>query len=109
MPSNNLHQHVERLRADTPRRFTLLQQYHPILKTALDTTTKSYPTSTQLYQTLDDPPLSAHTFGRLLPLLVKCEIIELYTERSNSNRYDLREYSPQRFERLGEMLTEIGE
>ncbi|EJN57766.1 hypothetical protein HSB1_38510 [Halogranum salarium B-1] len=41
--------------------------------------------------------------------MVKCEIIDLYTERSNSNRYDLREYSPQRFERLGEILTEIGE
>lgn len=80
-----------------------------MLKTALDTTTQSYPTSAQLYQTLEDPSLSPHTFGRLLPLLVECEIIDLYTERSNSNRYDLREYNPQKLERLGEILTEIGE
>lgn len=103
-PTNDFQKYIATLREDSPRRFTLLQQYFPELKMALDAATHHYPTSSQLYELLENPTVRSHTFGRLLPLLVECEIIGLYTERSNANRYDLCDYDPARLERLGELL-----
>ncbi|SEP15842.1 hypothetical protein SAMN04487948_11764 [Halogranum amylolyticum] len=109
MPPDELQSHVEALRECAPRRIRLLEDYYPEFKTALGRTTRSYPTSSQLYTELEDPSISAHTFGRVLPLLVECAIINTNTERSNSNRYDLREYDPQQLEALGDVLTKTRE
>ncbi|SEP07788.1 hypothetical protein SAMN04487948_11322 [Halogranum amylolyticum] len=64
-----------------------------------------YPTSRQLDAHLEDPPLPARTFGRLLALLVELEIIELYTERSSANRYDIRAYDAVDLDELETLLA----
>ena len=104
MPSS-LTTRLEALEARSPQHYSTLQRHLPLLQTALDDATRPYPTGRQLYAHLDDPPLPARTFGRLLALLVDLEIIALYTERSSANRYDIREYDAADLEALETLLT----
>ncbi|SEP17273.1 hypothetical protein SAMN04487948_11858 [Halogranum amylolyticum] len=97
---------LKRSRHDcSPVTYSTLSRYLPLLQTALNNATRPYPTSRQLYETLEDPPIPARTFGRLLALLVDLEIIAIYTERSSANRYDIREYDAEALEELDALLT----
>jgi hypothetical protein len=104
-PPHNFKAKVDALSEQAPQQFGHLKRHHTVLKRALDISTQNYPTSTQLYDQLDDPPITSQTFGKALPLLVEFEIISLYTTRSNSNRYDVRAYNPDKFARLEEILV----
>lgn len=97
---------IDTVRAKSPQQFGDLRRHHAVLKTALDAAEQNYPTSRQLYEALDDPPLTAQTFGQTLPLLVDFGIISLYTERNSANRYNIREYDTDRLKRLGDLLTD---
>ena len=103
--THNLTAQVNTLREQTPQQFGLLKRHHTVLKRALDISTHNYPTSRQLYDQLDDPPITSQTFGKALPMLVNFDIISLYTTRSNSNRYDIRAYDADKFNRLSKILT----
>lgn len=96
---------VAALEARSPQHYSTLRRHLPLLQTALERATRSYPTGRQLYNHLDDPPLSTRTFGRLLALLVELKIIAFYTERSSANRYDIREFDAATLEELNTVLT----
>jgi hypothetical protein len=93
------------LRERSPQHYSTLRRHLPLLQTALDNATRAYPTGRQLYAHLEDPPLPARTFGRLLALLVDLEIIDIYAERSSANRYDIRRYDPATLEELTVLLA----
>lgn len=93
------------LQERSPHWSSSLQRHLPLLKTALENATRPYPTSRQLYEQLDNPPIPARTFGRLLALLVDLKIIGIYTERSSANRYDIREYDATALEELDALFT----
>lgn len=100
MPLSTLSTRLEALRESSPQNYGALRDHYPLLKQALDNTTRPYPTGRQLYVSLDDPPITSLTFGRLLALLADLEIIGLYTERSSANRYDVRRYDSTDFDVL---------
>jgi hypothetical protein len=104
MPSS-LTTRLEALEARSPQHYSTLQRHLPLLQTALDDATRPYPTGRQLYAHLEDPPLPARTFGRLLALLVELEIIDIYAERSSANRYDIRAYDAAALEELEVLLA----
>ncbi|SEP26995.1 hypothetical protein SAMN04487948_1303 [Halogranum amylolyticum] len=96
---------IEALESRSPQHYGTLRRHLPLLRTALDDATRPYPTSRQLYDQLEDPPIPPHTFGRLLALLVDFGIIALYTERSSANRYDIRAYDAADLEELAALLA----
>jgi hypothetical protein len=103
--SASLPTQLEALEARSPQHYGTLRRHLPLLRTALENATRPYPTSRQLYDQLEDPPIPPHTFGRLVALLVDFGIIECYTERSSANRYDIRNYDPTAFEELERQLA----
>lgn len=96
---------IEALEAHSPQHYGTLRRHLPLLKTALENTTRPYPTSRQLYEALVDPPIPPHTFGRLVALLVDFGIIDIYTERSSANRYDIRAYDAADLDELAALLA----
>lgn len=96
---------LEALRERSPQHYSTLKRHLPLLQTALDDATRSYPTGRQLYAHLEDPPIPSRTFGRLLTLLVDLEIIALYTERASANRYDIRGYDAADLRELATLLA----
>jgi hypothetical protein len=104
MPSS-LTTRLDALEARSPQHYSTLQRHLPLLQTALDDATRPYPTGRQLYAHLEDPPLPARTFGRLLALLVELEIIDIYAERSSANRYDIRAYDAADLDKLAALLA----
>ena len=103
--SASLPTQIEALEAHSPQQYGTLRRHLPLLRTALDDATRPYLTSRQLYATLVDPPIPPHTFGRLVALLVDFGIIDIYTERSSANRYDIRAYDATDFEELEALLA----
>ncbi|EJN57769.1 hypothetical protein [Halogranum rubrum] len=104
MPSS-LPTRLEALRERSPQHYSTLRRHLPLLQTALDDATRPYPTGRQLYAHLEDPPIPSRTFGRLLTLLVDLAIIDIYTERSSANRYDIRGYDAAALEELNALLA----
>jgi hypothetical protein len=100
MPALTLSRRLEALRERSPQNYGALKDHYPLLKQALDNNTRSYPTGRQLYASLEEPPITSQTFGRLLALLADLEVVTLYTERSNANRYDVRHYDSTDFDVL---------
>ena len=100
MAASTLSARLTDLREHSPQNYGALRDHYPLLQYALDNTTQSYPTGRQLYASLEDPSITSQTFGRLLALLAELEVISLYTERSNANRYDVRRYDPTDFDVL---------
>ncbi|EJN57762.1 hypothetical protein [Halogranum rubrum] len=105
MPTSSLTTRLAALQERSPQHYGTLTRHLPLLKAALNNTTRPYPTSRQLYETLEDPPIPTHTFGRLLTLLVDLTIIDIYTERSNANRYDIRGYDAAALDELATLLA----
>ena len=103
--ASSLTNRLEALEARSPQHYSTLQRHLPLLQTALDDATRIYPTGRQLYAHLEDPPIPSRTFGRLLTLLVDLAIIDIYTERSSANRYDIRDYDPTALEELETLLA----
>ncbi|EJN57330.1 hypothetical protein [Halogranum rubrum] len=103
--ASSLTTRLEALHERSPQHYSTLKRHLPLLQTALDDATRSYPTGRQLYAHLKDPPIPSRTFGRLLTLLVDLEIIALYTERASANRYDIRGYDAADIEDLAALLA----
>ncbi|SFL46186.1 hypothetical protein SAMN04487950_3867 [Halogranum rubrum] len=94
------------LRERSPQHYSILQRHLPLLQTALNDATRTYPTGRQRYAHLEDPPIPSRTFGCLLALLVDLEIIDIYAERSSANRYGIRGYDATAFNELAALLAE---
>ncbi|SEP26408.1 hypothetical protein SAMN04487948_1296 [Halogranum amylolyticum] len=103
--SASLPTQLEALEARSPQHYGTFRRHLPLLRTALNDATRPYPTSRQLYDQLEDPPIPPHTFGRLVALLVDFAIIGIYTERSSANRYDIRAYDSAALKELEVLLA----
>lgn len=105
MSTSPLTTRLQALHERSPQHYSTLKRHLPLLQTALEKATRSYPTGRQLYANLEDPPIPSQTFGHLLTLLVDLEIIECYTKRSSANRYDIRGYDAVALEELEALLV----
>jgi hypothetical protein len=85
---------VQTLRETQPPQYGLLVAYHHEVQRALEACQRNYPCVNQLYETLDNPALDRRMLGNVLSLFVQFGILGVYSERNNSNRYDLTQYDP---------------
>ncbi|WP_049894604.1 hypothetical protein [Halogranum rubrum] len=102
----SLVEELQRLDKEDPLVHTLLSRHHQEIKTAFDTTSRSYPTSRQLYGVLEEPEIHPAMLARVLGYLATIDIIDWYTVRDGANRYDLREYDAARFKRVVNLIAE---
>ncbi len=91
---------------DAPQRFNLLERYIEDLRQALEQTDRNYASAKQLYAIWDDPPFQPQILGQLLSTAAGLEILQVYTHRSNHNRYDLTAYDSARMGRLILLFTD---
>ncbi len=91
---------------NAPQRFSLLERYIEDLRQALEQTERNYASAKQLYSIWDDPPFEPQIFGQLLSTAADLEILQVYTHRSNHNRYDLTAYDSARMGRLALLFTD---
>lgn len=87
-----------------PTQYGLLSTYYREVHQALETCQRNYPCVSQLYETLDDPELDRRMLGTILSLLVQLDVLDFYSERNNSNRYDLTQYDQTAMQELADVL-----
>lgn len=102
----SLSEQLHRLQEEDPQVHTVLSRHHREVQTALDTSSRSYPTSRQLYEELEDPEIHPAMLARVLGFLVTIEVIDTYTVRDGANRYDLREYDAPLLRRIGDLVSD---
>ncbi|SEP25358.1 hypothetical protein SAMN04487948_12723 [Halogranum amylolyticum] len=102
----SLVEQLQLLEDEHPQVHTVLSVHHEEVQTALEASSRAYPTSRQLYEGLDDPDIHPNMLARVLGFLAEIEVIDTYTVRSGANRYDLREYDAARYGRIGKLLVE---
>ncbi|ADJ16508.1 hypothetical protein C497_01515 [Halalkalicoccus jeotgali B3] len=54
----------------------------------------------------DDPPFEPQILGQLLSTATDLEVLQVYTHRSNRNRYDLTAYDSTRMDQLALLFTD---
>jgi hypothetical protein len=84
-----------------------LQAYHESVREALEVCSRNYPSTKQLRENLPGTNLTPQMVGNLLALLMEFEIIEVFSERNNSNRYDLTHYDRKQMDTLGQILQRV--
>ena len=94
------------LRADDPRRYTLLQRYLEELRDVLEQTDRNYVSAKQLHSHWDDPPFQPQLMGQLLSTVADLGVLRVHTHRSNRNRYDLTAYDPAQMQQLAQLLLD---
>ncbi len=95
---------VRALHEAQPTKYGLLSTYHQEVHRALETCQRNYPCVRQLYEALDEPELNQRMLGNILSLLVQLDILGIYSERNNSNRYDLTQYDQAAMQKLTYVL-----
>ncbi|MFH5802381.1 hypothetical protein [Haladaptatus sp. CMAA 1911] len=105
--TNSLQQQAQSLQETSPEKYGLLKAYHESVREALDVCSRNYPSTKQLSENLPDSSLTPQMVGNLLALLVQFEIIEVFSERNNSNRYDLTHYDRKRMHILSQILQRV--
>ena len=100
-----LRQQVKTLRETAPAKYGLLESHYESVRHALDDCSRSYPTTSQLQESLSESAITSQMLGNLLTLLVKLDVIGLYSDRNNSNRYDLTQYDRPRMADLSHILA----
>jgi hypothetical protein len=104
---DSLQRQVQGLEETAPEKYGLLKSYHESIREALDVCSRNYPSTKQLRENLPESSLTPQMVGNLLALLVQFEIIEVFSERNNSNRYDLTHYDRERMDMLGQILQQV--
>ncbi len=102
--TDSLQQQAQSLQVTSPAKYGLLKTYLGNIREALEVCSRNYPSTKQLSENLSDSNLTPQMVGNLLALLVEFEIIEVFSERNNSNRYDLTHYDPNRMDTLSQIL-----
>lgn len=102
--TDSLQREAESLRETSPAKYGLLETYYETVREALEECSRNYPSTKQLKKLLSDARMTPQMLGNLLVLLVELKIIGIYSERNNSNRYDLTHYDRERMDTLGRVL-----
>lgn len=100
----SLIEQVESVHEEYPQAYNFLCIFGGKVQFALDSCSRTYPTSKQLYTLLDDPKIPSNMFARILGCLVELNVIGIYMVRSGTNRYDLREYDSRRLRQIQSIL-----
>ena len=95
---------IEQLRETDAQKYGLLVRYHADMKQGIEACSHAYPCTKQFLPSLKNQALTPQMVGNLLSLLGRLDILGTYSNRSNSNRYDLTQYDPARMEELIEIL-----
>lgn len=93
---------VETLQKTDPAKYGLLAKYHSDIRQGIEACPYSYPCTKQFRPTLENQALTPQMVGNLLSLLVQLGVLTTYSDRSNSNRYDLTRYDAAR---MGELTV----
>jgi hypothetical protein len=64
-----------------------------------------YPRASQVRESIESPSANTRSCGQALTGLAKLDVIDVYTERANSNRYDLTNFKPERVRSLQQSLA----
>lgn len=99
---------VTRLREADPTTFGYLTRYWREALRALEAADRTYPRAKQLHETVEDG-LSPRMLGAALSGLAWLKVISIRGETNGPNRYDCRNFDPERAARLGfaaESLTD---
>lgn len=102
--NQSLIEQVEAVHGEYPQAYNFLCIFGDEVQSALDSCSRTYPTSKQLYTLLDDPEIPSNMFARILGCLVELDVIGIYTVRSGANRYHLREYDSQHLRQIRSVL-----
>ncbi|SIR94937.1 hypothetical protein SAMN05421858_4775 [Haladaptatus litoreus] len=105
--ADSLQRQAQSLQETSPAKYGLLKAYHERVRDALEVCSRNYPSTKQLSENLPDSSLTPQMLGNLLALLVQFEIIEVFSERNNSNRYDLTHYDRKRMDTLSHILQRV--
>ena len=102
--TDSLQRQTQSLQETSPEKYGLLKAYHENVQEALEVCSRNYPSTKQLSENLPNSTMTPQMVGNLLALLVQFEIIEIFSERNNSNRYDLTHYNRKRMDTLSQIL-----
>ncbi|MFH5801602.1 hypothetical protein [Haladaptatus sp. CMAA 1911] len=105
--TDSLQRQAQSLQETSPEKYGLLKAYHERVREALEVCSRNYPSTKQLSENLPDSNMTPQMVGNLLALLVQFEIIEVFSERNNSNRYDLTHYDHKRMDTLCQILQRV--
>jgi hypothetical protein len=93
---------IRRLRERQPKLYGALVSNLDEVIEGVERCSRGYPSGRQVRESVDSPTADVRSFGQALTGLVELEIIGMYTERVNSNRYDLTEIDRTRLRLLRE-------
>ncbi|WP_231189366.1 hypothetical protein [Haladaptatus sp. DYF46] len=105
--TDSLQRQAQSLQETSPEKYGLLKAYHESVREALDVCSRNYPSTKQLSENIPDSGMTPQMVGNLLALLVEFKIIGIFSERNNSNRYDLTHYDRNRMDTLSHILQHV--
>jgi hypothetical protein len=97
---------IERLREQHPKLYGVLRSDLEEVAEAIERCSYRYPLGKQVRESIRSPTASAREYGQALTGLAKLEIIDVYTERTNSNRYDLTALDSDRLRSLQRSIAD---
>lgn len=100
---------LQRLKARHAKLHGALTAHIDEVAAAIEACSRHYPLGTQVRDAVSSPSADTRSYGQALTGLVKLGVIDVYTERANSNRYDLTECDFDRLDALREHIVESGE
>lgn len=80
---------LQRLREQHPKLYGALRANIDEVTEGIERCSSQYPCVRQIRDSIQSPTADVRSYGQALTGLVKLNIIGIYTERANSNRYDL--------------------
>lgn len=101
-----LRNQLQTLHARAPTQYGLLKSHAHEVEQVLATSSQNYPTVKQLLAPTKPAELTPQMLGNLLSLCVRLGILSTYSERNNSNRYDLTQYDHERMHELTRILAQ---
>lgn len=107
-PDSEAVRSVTRLREADPTTFGYLTQYWREALRALEAVERTYPRAKQLHDAIESE-LSPRMLGAALSGLAWLDVISTRGETNGPNRYDCREYDPDRAARMGFAAESLGE
>lgn len=98
---------IEHLREQHPKLYGVLCSDLDEVAEAIEQCSHRYPLGKQVRESSRSPSASTRNYGQALTGLAKLEIIDIYTKRANSNRYDLTGLDSDRLRSLQDVLAAI--
>jgi hypothetical protein len=82
---------LQRLRERKPKLYGALVSNLGEVVEGVERCSRQYPSGRQVRAAVESPTADVRSYGQALTGLVELDVIDVYTERANSNRYDLTE------------------